>query len=131
MKIYISIIVFFSFVIPKASAQEAKIISASEMIKLQQQEPQLQILDVRTLPELEGGIIKDAINIDFFKEDFSEKVLKLDPKLPIVVYCASGRRSAKAAQFLKQNGYTKVFDLKGGFNEWKNSGNPIIFLKKK
>jgi len=129
MKFYIPLLLLFYAVIPVSYAQQAKIITASDLIKLQHKEQKVQILDVRTLPELEAGIIKGSINIDFFKEDFSKKVLKLNPTLPVVVYCASGGRSAKAAEFLKLNGYSNVYDLQGGFMNWKKNGNPIVYIK--
>jgi len=130
MKIFLPFILLLLLVSPKGVAQEAKLITSAELIKMQQQDSKLQILDVRTLPELEGGIIKGSTNIDFFKDDFAKKVLKLDPKAPVVVYCAVGGRSAKAAHFLLLNGYTTVYDLKGGFNQWKAQGAPIFYLKK-
>lgn len=125
MKSFLSLIVLLFLITPKSFAQEAEVITSSEFFQLQKREPKLQILDIRTLPELEDGIIKNAVNIDFISEDFSKDILKLDPYSPILVYCASGRRSAKASKILIENGFSKVYDLEGGFNQWKENNEPI------
>jgi len=48
----------------------------------------------------------------------------LDPEKRIVLYCASGGRSALAAQTLSEMGYTDVAHLEGGFKTWKEQGLP-------
>ena len=65
------------------------------------------IVDVRTKNEYETGHVKDAINIPV--ETIDAKV-KLDKNKTIIVYCRSGKRSAKAKEMLTQYGY-KVYDL--------------------
>jgi rhodanese-related sulfurtransferase len=49
---------------------------------------------------------------------------KLAKDKPIIVYCASGGRSALAGKTLKDFGYEKVFNL-GGFKDWAEAGNPV------
>jgi phage shock protein E len=44
---------------------------------------------------------------------------------PIVLYCASGTRSALAADTLQQMGYSDVFSLAGGFRAWAEAGGDI------
>ena len=43
----------------------------------------------------------------------------------VVLYCASGNRSALAADTLQQMGYTKVTSLAGGFRAWAESGGDV------
>ncbi len=43
---------------------------------------------------------------------------ELDPDREIVVHCKSGMRSAKAVAFLREQGFTKVRNLKGGILAW-------------
>jgi rhodanese-related sulfurtransferase len=43
---------------------------------------------------------------------------------PVIVYCASGGRSALAGKVLKDMGYLQVFNL-GAFKDWAESGGPI------
>ena len=44
---------------------------------------------------------------------------------PIVLYCASGNRSALAADTLQQMGYQKVASMAGGFRDWAGTGGPV------
>lgn len=44
---------------------------------------------------------------------------------PVVFVCRSGGRSAKAASFFKQQGYTHVYNMKGGMILWNQLGLPI------
>ncbi len=66
------------------------------------------IVDVRTPEEFHGGAYPDAVNIplDELMERYQE--LGSNPAREIVVYCASGARSAYAQRLLAQMGYTKV-----------------------
>lgn len=87
--------------------------------------PDVTVLDVRTIEEYNEGHIANAINIDVNKNDFLEKSLALLPKnKTIAVYCRSGRRSAKAAAQLAKSGYNAV-NLKGGIIAWTESAKPI------
>jgi rhodanese-related sulfurtransferase len=43
----------------------------------------------------------------------------------VLVYCASGGRSAKAAKALAAMGYTSVHDLSGGIRRWQSEGRPV------
>ena len=45
---------------------------------------------------------------------------------PIVLYCRSGGMSTTAAKVLVDEGYTKVFELDGGFNAWKAQGYELL-----
>ena len=74
------------------------------------------ILDVRTDDEFNARHIEGAVNIPV--EDLDKRIAELtDKKRPIIVYCKSGSRSAKAAALLKSAGFTQVHDL-GGIGNW-------------
>ena len=49
----------------------------------------------------------------------------LDPARRTILYCASGGRSALAADTLSQLGYTNVAHLDSGFNGWKAAGKTV------
>ena len=78
----------------------------------------VQLLDVRTKEEFIAGSIYDAQNIDFFDEDFDTKVLELDKSKPVILFCQKGGRSAKCAKKMKDLGFTKIYDLDGGYSKW-------------
>lgn len=48
-----------------------------------------------------------------------------NPDRPIVVMCGSVKGSAPMAQWLKENGYTNVSHVDGGFDGWKDAGLPV------
>ena len=50
---------------------------------------------------------------------------EFDPNRRVILHCASGGRSALAADTLKQLGYTDVAHLDGGFTAWKAAGQPV------
>jgi adenylyltransferase/sulfurtransferase len=51
---------------------------------------------------------------------------ELDKDREIIVHCKSGGRSQKAAEFLAQNGFKKVWNLAGGITGWSNDVDPTI-----
>ena len=83
------------------------------------------VLDVRTPEEVAEGHIANSVNIDFYKDDFEQKVKQLSKDKEIYVYCAAGGRSSDAAKLLQKNGY-KVYNLEDGFEDWKKKGYPVV-----
>jgi rhodanese-related sulfurtransferase len=65
--------------------------------------------------------LKNAQNICVTDDDFKQQVNVLDKEKPVYVYCRSGKRSARAAEILKEMGFTKVYDLQGGIMEWQEN----------
>lgn len=94
-----------------------QMVTSAEMEELIQQE-NTQLVDVRTEKEFASGYIEGAQNI-VYDENFSKKLEHLDKNKPIAVYCHSGGRSEKCAEILKQAGFKKIYDLKGGITQWK------------
>ncbi len=91
---------------------------------------QVLLLDVRSPGELMSGAIDGALNINLYNFSFEKKVNHLDKKRTVMVYCSSGSRSSEAVKVLKKNGFSKVFELNGGFREWKSKGYPVFFKEK-
>ena len=90
----------------------------SEAIKAQD----IQLLDVRTSDEYFEGHLENAHNVCVTDSDFKEKADALDREKPVYVYCKKGGRSAKAAQILKEMGFKKIYDMKGGILLWEEAG---------
>ena len=99
-------------------AQSLKLISTDEMIELMDIE-EIQLVDVRTPAEFKQGHIPNAQNIDFLDENFDEKIESIHKSKPVIVYCKSGGRSAKCALKLAEKGFEKIYDVEGGFSQWK------------
>ena len=90
------------------------------------EEPNVVILDVRTVEEFKDGHIANALNIDVNQKKFVKKAKATLPKdKTIAVYCRSGRRSANAAELLAKKGY-KCVNLYGGILAWIENGKPVV-----
>src|ERR687895_2856302 len=87
----------------------------------------LSLLDVREQEEVEDGIIPRARHLG--RAHFESRVEDVlpDKDAEVVVYCASGVRSAFAAKTLKELGYNKVSSMAGGFTRWKDLGYEYDF----
>ncbi len=84
----------------------------------------VQLIDVRTSKEYFGGHIKDAVNVDYYKnKEFTEYFDSLDRSQPVYLYCRSGQRSQKAASRLLAMGFEQIIDLKGGILQWNKVFN--------
>ena len=83
------------------------------------------LVDVREAGEYEGGHIPGAVNISVNELPSRVKELPPDRNARIIVYCATGRRSAYAAMFLRVYGYNDVRTLVHGIREWTGLGYPV------
>ncbi len=84
--------------------------------------PNTLVIDVREADEFEQGAIPGARHIPRGMLEFSIRAAAPEQNTPIVLYCASGARSALAARALEQLGYTDVASLDTGFIGWKAAG---------
>jgi rhodanese-related sulfurtransferase len=74
------------------------------------------LVDVRTEAEYAGGHLTGAVNVALGRLRTSAPELAADGR-PVVVYCASGLRSARARQILRGSGVREVHDL-GAMGRW-------------
>ena len=79
--------------------------------------PEVQLVDVRTVEEHNAGHMPGSINIDVL-QGHEELATKRDPERPVALYCRSGRRSETAGKVLKAVFFKNVVDLEGGYNAW-------------
>lgn len=88
--------------------------------QLQSRQNQLLVVDVRGWLEYFIGHIAGA-------QRFSrDRILKEIPKnQAIAITCLSGHRSDMAAQWLVAQGFSKVYNLKGGLLAWKSAGYDV------
>ena len=74
--------------------------------------PEVLLLDVRSPEEFSTGHLTSAVNVPV--GELGVRLAELGAKeRPVVVYCRSGRRSARAAGLLADAGFTSVLDLGG------------------
>jgi rhodanese-related sulfurtransferase len=85
----------------------------------------IQVLDVRTAAEFNGGHIQNALQANWMdQKEFTDRTQHLDKNLTVYVYCQVGARSASAQAALEAKGYTAV-NLEGGLSNWKMNGFPV------
>lgn len=81
---------------------------------------ELTVLDVRTPAEFDSSHIKGAINYDVLDSiQFMQHIQALDKNENYLVYCRSGKRSAKAAEWMEQQGFQNVYNMKEGILGWE------------
>ncbi|HEY0996872.1 MAG TPA: rhodanese-like domain-containing protein [Gemmatimonadaceae bacterium] len=82
------------------------------------------LLDVRDQPEVNLGKIPGALHIS--RGTLEGKVEAVIPRdADVVIYCASGNRSALAAVTLRTMGYRTVASLAGGIRDWAYAGGDV------
>ena len=92
-------------------------------------QPNIQVLDVRTITEYNTGYLKNSFQADWNnKEQFFDRTQHLDKSRPVYVYCLSGSRSNAAAAALREKGFTAI-NMEGGLAAWKKTGKTVEGLK--
>ena len=76
------------------------------------------LLDVRTLEENKAIRIPNTKLIDIHKTNFIDHIEKLNRSKSYFIYCRSGSRSYTACKQMKNMGFEKVYNLKGGIIRW-------------
>jgi rhodanese-related sulfurtransferase len=89
------------------------------------------VVDVREAPELQAsGKVAGAVHVSRGMLEFRADPESphhdpaFDPDRTVIVYCASGGRSALAGKALKDLGYRDVRNL-GGFKDWAENGGAV------
>ena len=114
---------------PETSTQIIENVTAQEALNLiqeNQNNPDFVILDVRTAEEVADGYIENAINIDFYSENFRDEVDRLDKNRTYIIYCRSGRRSGNALDIMAELNFREVYNISGGILDWEAEGLPTI-----
>jgi rhodanese-related sulfurtransferase len=83
---------------------------------LQLQSAGATVVDVRTQQEFESGHIPSSANVPL--DQLPQASASWDKDAAVVVYCATGARSAEAASLLAGEGFRKVYNLEKGVAAW-------------
>lgn len=87
------------------------------------------ILDVRKPDDFHKEHIENAINIDFKSDSFSFKLDKLDKNKTYLISCYGGFRSKNTMKMMKDKGFQKLYNMKGGMLKWKAKRIPMKINK--
>ena len=102
---------------------EVNNISPKQAKELMDKEKDVFVLDVRTEEEFKEVHIKDAHLIPI--KELEQNINKIPKDKKVVVHCASGNRSARACETLKDKGLKELYNMEGGINKWQAEGYPV------
>jgi sulfur-carrier protein adenylyltransferase/sulfurtransferase len=105
----------------KSEIDEIDASRASELLE----EDSAVAIDVRDRDEWDEGHLPDAVHVPRGNLESRIERAAPDKDRTLIVYCASGNRSAFAAKTLEELGYEHVNSLAGGFTDWKRNGFPF------
>jgi len=95
-------------------------VNVSKAKQMIESDPELVILDVRTLEEYNEGHIETAVLIPV--SELESRLDELDKETETLAYCKLGGRSATASQILVENGFGSVYNMLGGITAWRDAG---------
>lgn len=99
-------------------------VTPQETMRLRDEHPGMVVIDCREPNEWNLGRVPGSVFIPRgILESNIESAVPRDRK--VVLYCASGNRSALAAETLVQMGYVDVASMSGGFRGWVEAGGDV------
>ena len=107
---------------PQQDMAKVKQLTPKEFAK-QKMESNAVLLDVRTPEEFAGGYLEGAENVDYRGGDFAREMGNWDKDKVYYLYCASGNRSGKAAELMREAGFKHIYNI-GGYSTLKEAGLP-------
>ncbi len=92
-------------------------------VKALQGNPDVVILDVREPYEYQAGHIPGVKLIPL--GELPNRLAEVPKDRPVIVTCRTGNRSGQATNYLREQGYTNVHNMSGGFVAWERAGYPV------
>lgn len=125
---YIFLLTLGLFARPQDQYAQPMPLNAAQVEAMVKTNKSAQLVDLRTPEEIQQtGKIEGAQGIDFYSPNFQAQVGKLDKNRPVIVYCATGRRSTLAAQQMTtQMGFKEVYNYTGGMSDWRGRGRKTV-----
>ena len=120
--ISISILLLWNFF--GTSIMGLKMVGSAELTRLINRDDAL-LIDLRKKDDFTNGHIINAKNIP--SAEFEKEMNSLSSKKdqPIVLYCSHGSETVRFARILIQQGFQKVYGLKGGLVTWSQANLPL------
>jgi hydroxyacylglutathione hydrolase len=86
----------------------------------------VRVLDVRESAEWESGHIDSAVHTNFRYLPQLGESLPIRTDEAVAVVCAGGMRSSTACGLLRERGFQRVLNVRGGMNAWHEAGLPVV-----
>jgi len=83
------------------------------------------LLDIRTEAEVAASHLSGAETLDFYDPSFGDEIASMDRETTFLLYCRTGNRTGQASDILRDLGFARVYDLKGGLSAWTAGGFPV------
>jgi phage shock protein E len=106
------------------SAEQASVagVTPAELAaRVERQDQDLVVLDVRSAEEFAAGHVPGARNMAHDQLHTRLQELAADKDKDVVLYCRSGRRALHAARILRDAGFTRLLHLEGDYPAWEAS----------
>ncbi len=101
-----------------------KELGTNEAVRLMNSEQAL-MLDVREEGEFKDGHVMNAVHIPLGVLESRLKEIETHKEKPVIVYCRTGQRAAKAGAVLQRQGFKSIYKLNGGMMAWSDAGLPV------
>jgi glyoxylase-like metal-dependent hydrolase (beta-lactamase superfamily II)/rhodanese-related sulfurtransferase len=105
-------------------SSEVPQVSVAELRRMLEEQPGLQVLDVRRTAEYAAGHAPSARNAPL-GPSLREAAAGLDASRPLAVICAGGYRSSAATSLLLPLGFSRLYNVAGGTGAWVAAGYPV------
>jgi rhodanese-related sulfurtransferase len=108
----------------QADEPTPKIQQEALLERMEKKDTSMVILDVRTPEEYAAGHVPGAINIPYTHLPARLSEIPDAGDKEIVLYCATGVRSERAAERMREQGYTRLLHLDGDMKAWDEKNRP-------
>ncbi len=121
-----AIVIILMCLMPGVRAQKTntKILECDDFFKEVYENGKVKLFDLRIPEKYIKNRLVDAILADS-KEKLNQYLKDMDKNDKIFLYCEIGKRTSQCSKWLNELGYYNVYQLKGGFINWKKSGFPV------
>lgn len=75
------------------------------------------LVDIRDIGSYEGS--HDPVSIHLTQENIQDFIVNTNPETSVLVMCYHGNSSQTVANYLAMQGFTEVYSIDGGYEEWK------------
>jgi rhodanese-related sulfurtransferase len=109
------------FWFPAFALDQVPEVDANTLSKWISETKDLVLIDVGNPGDFAEGHIPGSISLPL-SASFKEKIKNLSKGKTYILICPTGRRSATAAKLMMEQGFEKVYNLKGGITDWLRNG---------
>jgi rhodanese-related sulfurtransferase len=99
---------------------------AYALIRANKDNPNFEIIDIRTPDEYAAGHLENAKLIDYYADNFKAELDKLDRTKSYLIYCRTGSRSGLARDIMEGMGFLSVYNMQGGITAWQAGGYGVV-----